>query len=584
VGQPRANAAFYFAPDNYQTSGDGVVGRQSATGGFLRGFIRHGGTEPYVIYADQAQVFEDFVSFVKDAGGDPAKVSAVLPMATGLLARVGTLFRPGPDVAGLAWRRRHYDQRAFSIAGITHTVCETMAMRVIGDLLTGPVQPWDALVCTSHCVRGVVERLLAGYANYLTERFGAEVTIPCQLPVIPLGVDHALYAERGANGAARTELRGLMNMGDDDVAVLYAGRLNHVEKANPVPMYLAMEMAAKTTDKRLHLIQAGQATNKDVETAFKTAATTFAPSVSHHFIDGSRDDLYDKIWAAADIFLSLSDNIQESFGLTPIEAMAAGLPVVVSDYDGYRESVRDGIDGFTIPTAQPPWGAGAEIGFLYDTGYAPYPVFTAATSQSTGTDISACVAALSQLIDDSERRRKMGAAGAKRAAEVYDWRHVVQGHQTLWSELAEIRTDAPERTAPGGGDAHPLAPDPFGLFHEHATGIIHGNATVSPADGATIDKLATYLGSDVAAPLAAVLYPADRMAVLMERLADKPGAKVADLMSDLPPEQLTPFYLSLGWLMKMGLIDVEMQGDGAPATALTPFGVSETWRSLLGSR
>ncbi len=42
------------------------------------------------------------------------------------------------------------------------------------------------------------------------------------------------------------------------------------------------------------------------------------------------------IWQAADIFTSLSDNIQETFGLTPIEAMAAGLPSVVTDWDGYQ--------------------------------------------------------------------------------------------------------------------------------------------------------------------------------------------------------------------------------------------------------
>ena len=34
----------------------------------------------------------------------------------------------------------------------------------------------------------------------------------------------------------------------------------------------------------------------------------------------------------------------------PVEAMASGLPVIVSDWDGYKETVRDGVDGFRIPT------------------------------------------------------------------------------------------------------------------------------------------------------------------------------------------------------------------------------------------
>ncbi|MEK9726265.1 MAG: glycosyltransferase family 4 protein, partial [Rhodospirillaceae bacterium] len=411
----RPNAAFYFNPDNYKTSGDGVVGRQSATGGFLKGFVRHGGARPYVIHADHAQVFDDFRALVAEAGGDPADARMVLPVATARLKTVGTVFRPGPDIGSLAWRRRHFGQRDFSICGITHTVSENMAMQVIGNLLIAPVQQWDALVCTSEIVKGVVERMLAGWADYLGQRFGTAVEVPCRLPVIPLGCDAAAFAARGADAEARAALRAAMNIADGAVALLYAGRLNHVEKANPVPMYLACEAAAKRAGRRVHLMQAGQATNKEVENAFKRAATQFAPSVTHHFIDGARDDLYDKVWAAADVFVSLSDNIQESFGLTPIEAMAAGLPVVVSDYDGYRESVRDGIDGLRVPSGQPGPGAGAETGFLYDTGFIPYPVFTATTSQSTAVDVDACADALARLIGDAELRRRLGDAGRARA-------------------------------------------------------------------------------------------------------------------------------------------------------------------------
>ena len=68
-----------------------------------------------------------------------------------------------------------------------------------------------------------------------------------------------------------------------------------------------------------------------------------------------------QVGSVRDIFCSLSDNIQETFGITPIEAMSAGLPVVVSDWDGYRDTVRDGIDGFRVPTQMPPPGYGDEL-------------------------------------------------------------------------------------------------------------------------------------------------------------------------------------------------------------------------------
>ena len=56
-------------------------------------------------------------------------------------------------------------------------------------------------------------------------------------------------------------------------------------------------------------------------------------------MDGRVPGVSQTAYAAADIFVSLSDNIQETFGLTPVEAMAAGLPVVASDWDGYRETI-----------------------------------------------------------------------------------------------------------------------------------------------------------------------------------------------------------------------------------------------------
>ena len=93
------------------------------------------------------------------------------------------------------------------------------------------------------------------------------------------------------------------------------------------------------------------------------------------------------VWQAADIFCSFSDNIQETFGISPIEAMASSLPIVVSNWNGYKESVRDGIDGFKISTLMPEGGLGRDLAISHAMDINNYDHYVGKTSAFISVDI-----------------------------------------------------------------------------------------------------------------------------------------------------------------------------------------------------
>lgn len=74
-------------------------------------------------------------------------------------------------------------------------------------------------------------------------------------------------------------------------------------------------------------------------------------------------DLLPPYHAASEVFCAPATG-RESFGIVLVEAMAAGLPVIASDIPGYREVVRDGIDGLLVPPRDPGVLAEAIAGVL----------------------------------------------------------------------------------------------------------------------------------------------------------------------------------------------------------------------------
>lgn len=552
ANEPRGNAAIYYAFDGYDTSRPKLMGRHAAGEGFLRGFARHAEVDRFWGFTASQDDSKRFTAELQKHKPE-TPVSVLSSGRIGKLAEPGAVFLPGPGLIEHSWNRRNARlQRSYSLCGVTHTTASQGAMDAVTGMLVAPVQPWDAVICTSTAVRRTFDRILQAQRNYLEQRLGAADAALPQLPVIPLGVDCDFF---DLKPQTRKAWRSELGIGADDVVLLFMGRLSFHAKAHPLPMYLAAEAAAKATNTRVHLIQAGWFANLAIEQAFRQGAKQLCPSVNAIFLDGRRPEVRTQIWSAADIFVSMSDNVQETFGLTPIEAMAAGLPVVVSDWDGYKDTVRHGEDGMRITTWQPPKPLGEPFIYRHAMGLDNYDTYCGKCCQFAAIDVPATIEAITALVADRALRRKMGQTAQSRAREVYDWRVVVGQYQDLWAELARIRST--------GSEAAPIAPrapawparmDPFDAFEHYPTHVLSPEARVAPvegADAARFDAMRKLLASAYAA---AVHPEREGALLLLAHLAKFGETGVGPLLRLAPAEKRKELMRGLAWMAKHNLI------------------------------
>jgi starch synthase len=552
---PRLNCAIDYHPDGYKADRAQVKGRHSAGAGFLKGFIDHSGVDRLVAMTGSQERYEDFRQLAGALDSGKRETVWVQPLDARTLRTVGTVFVPGPDLEAAAWNRRLSRERDFSLCGVTHTVVSSRVIHALGRYLIAPTQPWDALICTSTSVRSVVERMIGQQADYLERRSGARMRSPVRLPVIPLGVDCDFHAPNHASAGLRAGLRDRLGINENDVAALFLGRLSFHAKAHPTPMLMAAEQAAaQNPDQALHLLIVGQFPNVETEKEFKEAATRFCQQAKVHFLDGADSALVGAAWRASDVFISLSDNTQESFGLTPIEAMAAGLPCVVSDYNGYKDTIVESETGFRISTSAPEPGAGIDIADRYAAGLLSYDRFIGIAALATMTDIGACAEVLSRLIRDPDLRARQSTAAMARARQFYDWRVIIQSYQALWAELAEIRANAEGLGMRDHSNetAHVDFPDPFDMFRDHPTNLIADNTLVWAKSSTLKIDLLEVLEGQLHTFAASAFLPQNAIDDIVKKLMAGP-AQVSDFAAFQSDRR--KFQRTLLWLGKFDLVE-----------------------------
>jgi glycosyltransferase involved in cell wall biosynthesis len=533
----RPNAALGFHAESFSTAGPRLMGRHAASEGLLRGWVRHAGAAPVAGLVFEPEEAEAFRAAITAAAGREVEAAAIPPWRPDLLDRIGAVLLPDPNLRDAARRRALGDAHGHSIIGLTHTTASHAAMSLVADLLTAPVEPWDALICTSEAVRRTVQTILEAEAARLEARLGARRFVQPRFPVIPLGVDTAAFA---ADATARATWRARLGCAEGETVALWMGRLSWHAKAHPLPHFAALGRAS--AGRRLRLVLAGWFAHPEQERAFREQHAALAPGVALSVLDGREAAVRQGIWHAADLFLLLVDNIQETFGLAPVEAMAAGLPCVVSDWDGFRDTVRDGEDGFRIPTWLMPAGSASDLARAYAGGRETYDSHVAGTTQLVAVDVARAAAAIAALADDAGLRARMGASGRERARG-FDWSVIVARIQELIAELAERRLSGASASR-----GEPRWMEPTRAFAHYASAAF-GPGTLLEADPA-----AAALDPAAVAGLPAAFHPpalradAAALAALAWRLRRE---------GPLEARALSPRDLRAAlWLVKTGLARV----------------------------
>lgn len=104
-------------------------------------------------------------------------------------------------------------------------------------------------------------------------------------------------------------------------------------------------------------------------------------------------------YSAADVFVTTP--WYEPFGITPVEAMACGAPVIGADVGGIRSTVVDGHTGFLVPPKAP----------------------------------AALAARLAQLAANPALARKLGEAGRRRAQAHFTWAGVARQMEAVYARV-----------------------------------------------------------------------------------------------------------------------------------------------------
>lgn len=423
-----------------------VIGRKVANAGFLRALLEADPFAEYHFFLPDRQSGEALEGFARSVAPAVAAKVRILPrtLLPGHLASTEYhAFHLSDCLTSqgfLAALRNRVAANIFPITGVTHSLSYARYGQHFAQHVWAGATRRDCIVATSTAGAAVVREELTALNEV------SQGPLP-QVAVVPLGVWCRDF-EAG-------ECAPLSVAPDSKAVFLVPGRISPYSKMDLLPLLRAFQRLRQggTDLGGLCLILAG---NPDEGASLPGTLTNLAANIGLKLVVVRCPDEVTKkaLLHRADAVVSLADNPQETFGLTVLEAAAAGKPVIASDYDGYRDLVLHGRTGLLAPTLDS--GEVDDISLLapllYDSAYHLW------LAQDVALDAGELAGHLRVMLQAGVRA-EMGRA-AREHARGFDWPAIIGRYLGLWERLRA--EPAPE---PGQGTSrHPLALDHGRVF------------------------------------------------------------------------------------------------------------------------
>jgi D-inositol-3-phosphate glycosyltransferase len=225
---------------------------------------------------------------------------------------------------------------------------------------------------------------------------------PSKITIIPCGFDGTELWPTD-----KAQARDMLGLAPHDHVILQLGRMVPRKGVETVIQSLS-RLAGRHGIKARLVVVGGESEHPDpllTPEIGRLQAIALAEGVSDSVLFTGRCNrqMLRFYYSAADVFVTTP--WYEPFGITPVEAMACGIPVVGSNVGGIKTTVRDGKTGFLVPPRDPE-----------------------ATAQR-----------LAQLYRNPELMKSFGDAARKRANEHFTWAKVADRVAALYHSVVDAR-------------------------------------------------------------------------------------------------------------------------------------------------